>query len=83
MSDQLVPVRRQLQLARSIDDSVAAFVNGDHYAVGTATEDFVSVLVHECLAVVRRAQHTVDGIAAPPYWDAMSASTEDTERQAS
>jgi pimeloyl-ACP methyl ester carboxylesterase len=56
MNDQLVPVRRQLKLARSIDDSVAAFVNGDHYSVGSAPEDFIPILVHECLAVNRRAR---------------------------
>ena len=47
MDDQLVPVRRQLKLARSIDHCVAAFINGDHYAPGRAEADFVNVLLHE------------------------------------
>jgi len=70
MNDQLVPVRRQLKLARSIEDSVAAFVDGDHYSVGSAPEDFVPVLVHECLAVHRRREPQ----ASPPpaYWQALT-----------
>jgi 3-oxoadipate enol-lactonase len=62
--DQLVPVRRQLKLARSIDGVVATFVNGDHYTVGTVPDAFVPVLVHECERVVARAG-TGD---APAYW---------------
>jgi 3-oxoadipate enol-lactonase len=71
MNDQLVPVRRQLKLARSIDTAVAAFVNGDHYSVGSAPEDFVPVLVHECLSVLRRAQ--VATAVLPAYWNALSS----------
>jgi pimeloyl-ACP methyl ester carboxylesterase len=71
MNDQLVPVRRQLKLARSIDGAVAAFVNGDHYSVGSAPEDFVPVLVHECLSVVRRGQPTTADL--PAYWNELSA----------
>jgi pimeloyl-ACP methyl ester carboxylesterase len=63
MQDQLVPVRRQLKLARSIDGAVATFVNGDHYTVGTVPDAFVPVLVHECTRVVARAP-----TAAPAYW---------------
>jgi 3-oxoadipate enol-lactonase len=71
MNDQLVPVRRQLKLARSIDKAVAAFVNGDHYSVGSAPEDFVPILVHECLSVLRRGM--VEAGEPPAYWDALSA----------
>lgn len=71
MNDQLVPVRRQLKLARSIEDAVAAFVNGDHYSVGSAPENFVPVLVHECLAVLRRGQ--LETGVLPAYWNALSA----------
>jgi hypothetical protein len=70
MNDQLVPVRRQLKLARSIDNAVAAFVNGDHYSVGSAPEDFVPVLVHECRSVLHRGQHN-EGEAPATYWDAL------------
>jgi pimeloyl-ACP methyl ester carboxylesterase len=65
MQDQLVPVRRQLKLARSIDGAVATFVDGDHYTVGTIPEAFVPVLLHECARVVAHAS-TRD---APAYWD--------------
>ncbi len=71
MNDHLVPVRRQLKLARSIDHAVAAFVNGDHYSIGTAPEDFVPVLTHECRSVVSRGQAGTRGL--PAYWDALSA----------
>jgi 3-oxoadipate enol-lactonase len=71
MNDQLVPVRRQLKLARSIERSVAAFVNGDHYSVGRAPDDFVPVLVHECLSVVRRGQ--LESRDLPAYWNELSA----------
>jgi pimeloyl-ACP methyl ester carboxylesterase len=71
MDDQLVPVRRQLKLARSIHGAVAAFANGDHYVAGRAETDFVSVLVHECRAVARRAA----GVAPPDpsYWELLSS----------
>jgi 3-oxoadipate enol-lactonase len=71
MNDQLVPVRRQLKLARSIDHAVAAFVDGDHYSVGSAPEDFVPVLVHECLSVFRRSRGGAAGL--PAYWEPLSA----------
>ena len=71
MDDQLVPVRRQLKLARSISGAVAAFVNGDHYAAGRADGDFVSVLVHECRAVARRVATSES--AAPAYWDELES----------
>jgi pimeloyl-ACP methyl ester carboxylesterase len=67
MDDQLVPVRRQLKLARSIEHSVAAFVNGDHYAPGRAEADFVRVLLHECRAVAQRAASRAE--TPPAYWD--------------
>lgn len=71
MDDQLVPVRRQLKLARSIDNAVAAFVDGDHYSVGSAPDDFVPVLVHECLSVLHRSRL---GTGVPSaYWNALSA----------
>ncbi len=71
MNDQVVPVRRQLKLARSIEDSVAAFVDGDHYSVVRAPENFVPVLTHECLSVLHRRQAQTRGL--PAYWDALSA----------
>jgi pimeloyl-ACP methyl ester carboxylesterase len=71
MDDQLVPVRRQLKLARSIRGAVAAFANGDHYVAGRAETDFVSVLVHECCGVARRADGTHH--ADPAYWELLSS----------
>lgn len=67
MNDQLVPARRQLKLARAIPHSVAAFVNGDHYAVGRAPEDFVPVLVRECISVAARVAD--DSATGPAYWE--------------
>jgi pimeloyl-ACP methyl ester carboxylesterase len=67
MDDQLVPVRRQLKLARSIDHSVAAFVNSDHYAPGRPEADFVQVLLHECRGVARRSASRAP--APPAYWE--------------
>jgi 3-oxoadipate enol-lactonase len=64
MEDQLVPVRRQLKLARSVEGAVATFVDGDHYTVGTTPDAFVPVLLHECARVVARAGTD----AAPAYW---------------
>jgi len=66
MNDQVVPVQWQLELARAIDGSVAAFVDGDHHAVASAPEDFLPVLVHECLAVSRRSR--VPAPAELSYW---------------
>jgi 3-oxoadipate enol-lactonase len=71
MNDQLVPVRRQLKLARSIEHSVAAFVDGDHYSVGSMPDDFVPVLLHECLSVARRAETMTD--PTPAYWELQQA----------
>jgi 3-oxoadipate enol-lactonase len=67
MNDQLVPARRQLKLARAIPRAVAAFVNGDHYAVGSAPEDFVPVVVRECLSVASRVAD--DSQTGPAYWE--------------
>jgi pimeloyl-ACP methyl ester carboxylesterase len=71
MNDQLVPVRRQLKLARAIRRSVATFVDGDHYAVGGTARDFVPVLVHECHSVLDRAHATSEDV--PPYWEMLSS----------
>jgi pimeloyl-ACP methyl ester carboxylesterase len=65
MEDQLVPVRRQLKLARSIDGAVATFVDGDHYTVGTVPDAFVPILLHECSRIHTRAARN----DAPAYWD--------------
>jgi 3-oxoadipate enol-lactonase len=66
MNDQVVPVRRQLKLARSIEGSVAAFVNGDHYVAGS-TAEFVPTLIHECLSVARRSN--IERDILPAYWE--------------
>ena len=66
INDHVVPVQRQLELARAIDGSVAAFVDGDHHAVGSAPEDFLPVLVHECLAISRRSPRA--GTRELSYW---------------
>jgi len=71
MDDQLVPVRRQLKLARSIPGAIAAFVDGDHYSAGRPDGDFTSVLVHECRSVVRRAARPA--VATPSYWELLSS----------
>jgi alpha/beta superfamily hydrolase len=67
MSDQLVPPRRQLKLARAIEHSVAAFVDGDHFMAGIATTAFAEVLAHECRSVVRRAAE--GAVPSLSYWD--------------
>jgi len=66
MEDQLVPVRRQLKLARSVEGAVATFVDGDHYTVGTTPDAFVPVLLHECERVVASAR--TEAAPAPAYW---------------
>jgi pimeloyl-ACP methyl ester carboxylesterase len=66
MNDELVPTRRQLKLARAIPHSIAAFVNGDHYSVGSEPEDFARVLLHECFSVARRALMVSDPLS---YWE--------------
>lgn len=67
MNDQVVPARRQLKLARAIEGAVAAFVNGDHYVVGSAPANFAPTLLHECLAVSWRSQNEADTL--PAYWN--------------
>jgi pimeloyl-ACP methyl ester carboxylesterase len=71
MKDQLVPVQRQLELARVIDASVAAFVDGDHYAIGGTASDFVPVLNHECHSVTRRTRSRCTTPAS--YWNLLSS----------
>ena len=53
--DQLVPVRRQLKLARSIPSAVLFPVEGDHIMCATAPEHFVPSLVDACLLAAHRA----------------------------
>jgi hypothetical protein len=56
-----------LNLARAIEHSVAAFVDGDHFMAGIATTAFADVLAHECRSLVRRAAE--GAVPALSYWD--------------
>jgi pimeloyl-ACP methyl ester carboxylesterase len=53
--DELVPLRRQLKLARSIPSAVLHPVDGDHMVVARAPGSFVPALVEACDEVVDRA----------------------------
>jgi pimeloyl-ACP methyl ester carboxylesterase len=53
--DELVPLRRQLKLARSIPSAVLHPVDGDHMVVGRSPGSFVPALVQACDQVARRA----------------------------
>ena len=53
--DELVPLRRQLKLARSIPSAVLHPVDGDHMVVGRSPGSFVPALVEACGEVARRA----------------------------
>ncbi|HSO94731.1 MAG TPA: alpha/beta hydrolase [Acidimicrobiia bacterium] len=71
MNDQVVPTRRQLKLAQAIRGSVAAFVDGDHYAAGGEVAEYLRILEHECLTVQQRVEGDLD--VPPAYWDVQSA----------
>jgi 3-oxoadipate enol-lactonase len=53
--DELVPLRRQLKLARSIPSAVLHPVDGDHMVVGRSPGSFVPALVEACDEVSHRA----------------------------
>ncbi len=53
--DELVPLRRQLKLARSIPTAVLHPVDGDHMVVARSPGSFVPALVEACDLVVQRA----------------------------
>ncbi len=53
--DELVPVRRQLKLARSIPSAVLHPVEGDHMVVARSPGSFVPALMEACEQVTRRA----------------------------
>jgi pimeloyl-ACP methyl ester carboxylesterase len=53
--DELVPLRRQIKLARSIPSAVLFPVHGDHLVVARSPGEFVPSLVDACHLVVRRA----------------------------
>lgn len=66
LDDQLVPVRRQVKLVRSLPDSVAAFVRGDHFAIVRNARKFVPALVAVSTRVAARAH----GLPRDPsYWE--------------
>ena len=54
-SDQLVPARRQIKLARSIPGATAHFVDADHFSIGLDPDRVVPTLVDACLLVAQRA----------------------------
>src|SRR3954451_23526462 len=54
--DELVPLRRQLKLARSIPSAVLFPVQGDHLVVARAPGEFVPALLDACHLVVRRSR---------------------------
>ena len=62
--DGLVPVRRQVKLARSIPSAVLFPCEGDHLVCAQAPERFVPSLLDACLLVSRRARR--DGPALAP-----------------
>ena len=54
-SDQLVPARRQVKLARSIPGATTHFVDADHFAIGIDPDRVVPTLVDACRLTARRA----------------------------
>ena len=54
-ADRLVPVRRQVKLARAIPSAVVHVVEGNHLACGTEPDRFAETLVEACSLVRRRA----------------------------
>ena len=53
--DELVPLRRQLKMARSIPSAVLHPVEGDHMVVARSPGSFVPALMEACDQVTRRA----------------------------
>lgn len=53
--DELVPLRRQLKMARSIPSAVLHPVEGDHMVVARSPGSFVPALLEACDQVTRRA----------------------------
>ncbi|MBV9411432.1 MAG: alpha/beta fold hydrolase [Acidimicrobiia bacterium] len=53
--DELVPIRRQLKMARSIPSAVLHPVEGDHMVVARSPGSFVPALMEACDQVTRRA----------------------------
>lgn len=62
--DRLVPVRRQVKLARSIPSAVIFPIDGDHLVCANQPEEFSSVLVDACRLVARRARQKSTGLRA-------------------
>jgi 3-oxoadipate enol-lactonase len=52
--DRLVPVHRQVKLARAIPSATIHVVEGDHYVPGRQPAAFVEALVEACQLVARR-----------------------------
>jgi 3-oxoadipate enol-lactonase len=52
--DRLVPVHRQVKLARAIPSATIHVVEGDHYMPGRHPDTFVDALVEACRLVARR-----------------------------
>lgn len=61
--DRLVPVRRQLKLARQIPTAVLFPVEGDHLVAGTQPENFVPALMEATLLAARRARRGAPALA--------------------
>jgi 3-oxoadipate enol-lactonase len=57
-SDSLVPVRRQVKLAKAIPGAVLFPVEGDHLAAALAPDRFVPSLVDAALVVAHRARRS-------------------------
>ena len=62
--DRLVPVRRQLKLARAIPSAVMFPVDGDHLMCANQPEEFAAALVDATRLVDRRALRRVTAAAA-------------------
>lgn len=63
--DELVPLRRQLKMARSIPSAVLHPVDGDHMVVARSPASFVPGLVEACDEVTRRAARWTHQAPAP------------------
>ncbi|MBV8980790.1 MAG: alpha/beta fold hydrolase [Acidimicrobiia bacterium] len=63
--DELVPLRRQLKMARSIPSAVLFPVEGDHMVVARSPGSFVPALVEACDQVTKRATGWPGGQALP------------------
>lgn len=65
-ADHLVPVRRQVKMARAIPSAVVHVVDGNHLACGTEPDRFAATLLEACSLVARRATSRPRAGTQPP-----------------